>query len=269
MRASIQELAGGKILFSVKDAVGLITFNQPEKRNAMSVEMWAGLHQVLEEWEHDDSVHAVVLTGAGEKAFVSGADISEFAERRSNDEQQLKYEQAISGGRIKLATFSKPVIARIRGYCLGGGLAMAIQADLRIASEDSQFGIPAARLGLGYGFHPVRRLVSLIGPAHAAMMLYTAKRIHAAEAERIGLINRVVKLEELDVVVSEIARTIAHNAPLSIRANKLAIEQVLRDPEERDMEALRQANIACFESQDYREGRTAFLEKRPPKFRGR
>jgi enoyl-CoA hydratase len=268
MTASLQKLAGGKILCSAEHGVGLITFNQPEKRNAMSVEMWAGLQEILERWEDDESVRVVVLTGAGEKAFMSGADISEFAERRSNDEQQRQYEHSISGGRIKLATFPKPIIARIRGFCLGGGLALAIQADIRIAAEDSQFGIPAARLGLGYGFNPVRRLVSLIGPAHAAMMLYTARRIGGAEAERIGLVNHVVKNEELESAVAEIARTMAHNAPLSIRANKLTIEQVLRDPAERDMEALRQANIACFESQDYREGRTAFLEKRPPKFRG-
>lgn len=269
MSASSQKLASGKILASVEDAVGLITFNQPAKHNAMSVEMWTGLEQILGEWEKDDSVHVVVLAGAGEKAFMSGADISEFAERRSNDEQQRGYEQTTSGGRVKLASFPKPIIARIRGYCLGGGLAMAIQADIRIAAEHSQFGIPAARLGLGYGFQSVSRLVSLIGPAHAAMMLYTGTRISAAEAERIGLINRVVKNEELEKVVSDIAGAIAHNAPLSIRANKLTIEQALRDPEERDMEALKQANIACFESQDYREGRTAFLEKRPPKFRGR
>src|SRR5579863_9742397 len=195
MSDSTQKLAGGKILCSVEHGVGLITFNQPEKRNAMSVEMWAGLQQTLEAWEQDDSIRVVVLTGAGDKAFMSGADISEFAERRSNDEQQRQYEHSISGGRIKLATFPKPIIARIRGFCLGGGLALAIQADIRIAAEDSQFGIPAARLGLAYGFHPVRRLVSLIGPSHAAMMLYTAKRIRAAEAARIGLINQVVKNE--------------------------------------------------------------------------
>lgn len=268
MSAQSQKLAGGKILASVEQSVARITFNQPEKHNAMSVEMWTGLEQVLEKWENDDSVRVVVLTGAGEKAFMSGADISEFAERRSNDAQQRQYEHSISGGRLRLAAFPKPIIARICGYCLGGGLAMAIQADIRVAAEDSQFGIPAARLGLGYGFHSVRRLVSLIGPAHAAMILYTAKRINASEAERIGLINRVVRNEELEDAVSEIAHTIANNAPLSIRANKLTIEQVLLDPEERNMEALKHANIACFESQDYREGRTAFLEKRKPKFKG-
>ena len=268
MTIACQELAGGKILSSVEDAVGTITFNQPEKHNAMSVAMWAGLEQILDGWEKNSAVRVVVLTGAGDKAFMSGADISEFEERRSNDDQQREYERAIHGGRSKLVAFSKPIIARVRGYCLGGGLAMAIQADIRIAAEDSQFGIPAARLGLGYGFHSVRRLVSLVGPAHAGMMLYTGERISAAEAARIGLVNRVVKNEELDGVVAEISHTIAHNAPLSIGANKLTIEQVLRDPEERDMEALRQANIACFNSQDYREGRTAFLEKRTPMFRG-
>jgi enoyl-CoA hydratase len=268
MSGSSQKPAGGKVLCSVEHGVGVITFHQPEKHNAMSVEMWAGLEEILEGWENDDSVRVVVLTGAGEKAFMSGADISEFAERRSNVEQQREYEQAISGGRARLVTFPKPILAQIRGYCLGGGLAMALQADIRIAAEDSQFGIPAARLGLGYGFPSVHRLVSLIGPAHAGMMLYTAGRIGAFEAERIGLVNRVVKNEQLGETVAEVARAIVHNAPLSIRANKLAIEQVLQDREERNTEALKQANIACFNSQDYREGRTAFLEKRTPKFRG-
>ncbi|MBZ5610292.1 MAG: enoyl-CoA hydratase/isomerase family protein [Acidobacteriia bacterium] len=269
MAAALEKLADGKILANVEDGIGLVTFNQPEKRNAMSVDMWAGLEQVFGAWEHDDSVRVVVLAGAGDKAFVSGADISEFEKRRANVDAGREYEHATSGGRAKLAAFPKPVIARIRGYCLGGGLAIAMQADLRIATEDSQFGIPAARLGVAYGFQSVRRLIALIGPAHASMLLFSGSRIGSEEAARIGLVNQVVANEELEEVVDVLARNIAENAPLSVRASKLTIEQALRDPADRDMHALEQASIACFNSEDYREGRTAFLEKRPPKFRGR
>lgn len=269
MTAATQELAGGKILASVENGIGLITFNQPEKRNAISVHMWAGLEQVFGAWEHDGSIRVVVLTGAGDKAFVSGADISEFESRRNNVDAGREYERATSAGRAKLSAFPKPIIARIRGYCLGGGLAIAMQADLRIAAEDSEFGIPAARLGVAYGFHSVRRLIALVGPAHASMILFTGSRIGSAEAARIGLVNQVVPNEELVDVVAGLARRIAENAPLSVRAGKLTIEQALRDPAGRDLQALEKASAACFNSEDYREGRTAFLEKRPPKFQGR
>ncbi len=269
MAAATERLVDGKILASIDGSVGTITFNQPEKRNAMSVDMWSGIERVLGAWENDDAVRVVVLTGAGDKAFVSGADISEFEKRRANVDAGREYERATSGGRAKLAAFSKPVIARIRGYCLGGGLAIAMQADLRIAAEDSEFGIPAARLGVAYLFPSVRKLIALVGPAHASMILFTGARIGSAEAARIGLVNRVVPNEELDGVVTALAHSIAENAPLSVRASKLAIEQALRDPADRELHALEQASVACFNSEDYREGRTAFLEKRPPKFRGR
>jgi enoyl-CoA hydratase/carnithine racemase len=160
------------------------------------------------------------------------------------------------------------VIAQIRGFCLGGGVALAVSADLRIASEDAQFGIPAARLGASYGFERIRQLVALVGHAPARMMLYTAARLDAAEALRIGLIHRVAKNDDLASTVAELARTIAHNAPLSIRASKTILEQILRDPAQRDLAAAQHATDACFDSADYREGRTAFMEKRPPHFRG-
>ncbi len=165
--------------------------------------------------------------------------------------------------------FPKPTIARIRGFCLGGGLAIAMQADLRIAAFDSQFGIPAARLSIAYGFDGLKKLVQLVGPAHARMILYTANRIDAHEAERIGLINKAVADEDLNDAVLEIARTIADNAPLSVAASKLTINEVMKDPNERDMEAVRRAGAVAFDSDDYKEGRTAFMEKRRPKFQGR
>jgi enoyl-CoA hydratase/carnithine racemase len=260
--------AGGKILAEIDDGVGLITFNQPEKRNAMSAGMWEGMGEVLDRFEADDDIRVVVLTGSGHKAFVSGADISEFDQNRANANAQVEYDKITSAARAKLAAFGKPVIARICGFCLGGGLAIALQADLRIAADDSEFGIPAARLGLAYGFDMVQKLVSLVGPAHARSMLYTGSRIDATEAQRIGLINKVVKPEVLSEEVVDIARTIADNAPLTIRAAKLAVNAAVSSASERDMETLNAAILTCFDSQDYREGRAAFMEKRAPRFRG-
>jgi enoyl-CoA hydratase/carnithine racemase len=267
--AEPRQYAGGKMLANRRDGVGVVTFNQPEKRNAISVEMWNGLGEILDAFKEDEQLRIVVLTGAGTRAFVSGADISQFEQRRANADAQRQYDEQTSAGRHKLQHFPKPTIAMIRGYCLGGGLAIAMQADLRIASEDSQFGIPAARLGLAYGFEGLRRLVSLVGQANARMLMYTAERISAAEALRIGLINRVVPAESLEDTVFDLARTIATNAPLSIKASKLAIDQVLLDPQARDLKALTEATAACFDSDDFKEGRAAFLEKRTPAFRGR
>jgi len=267
--ASAKEWVGGKLLTEVNDGIGLVTFNQPEKHNAMSVEMWSGLGDILEAWAQDDQVRVVVMTGAGEKAFVSGADISQFEKRRADAAAQEEYAAATSGGRARLATFPKPLIARIHGFCLGGGLAIAMQADLRIASASSQFGIPAARLGIAYAFDGLRALVQLVGPAHARMILYTGTRMGADEAARIGLVNRVVPDAELSDAVLELARTIAGNAPLSIAANKLCIDQVLKDPADRDLDAVARAGRTCLDSADYREGRTAFMEKRKPRFQGR
>jgi len=261
--------ASGRILASKQDGVGIITFNQPEKRNAMSMEMWGGLAEVLGEFETDSSVCCVVMQGAGDKAFVSGADISQFAKNRSNADAQLEYDRITSIGRDKFNAFPKPVIAKIRGFCLGGGLAIAMATDLRIASTDSQFGIPAARLSVAYASDSIRKLIDLVGPAHARMILYTARRIEAKEAERIGLINQCVAIEDLDSTVMEIARTIAENAPLSIKASKLTINEMLKDESKRNMAAVKEMGEICFNSADYKEGRTAFMEKRRPVFLGR
>src|SRR6266851_2293674 len=216
LEAAPREYAGGKMLAARQDGIGVVTFNQPEKHNAVSVEMWQGLAEILDEFASDDDVRVVVLTGAGTRAFVSGADISQFERQRANADAQRGYDDQTSKGRDKLAHFSKPTIARIRGYCLGGGLAIAMQTDIRIASSDSQFGIPAAKLGIAYGFEGLRRLVQLVGPAHARMILYTGERIGADEALRIGLINRIVAAEDLEANVAAVAKTIAGNAPLSV-----------------------------------------------------
>ena len=257
------------MLAGAEDGVGLITFNQPEKRNAMSVGMWDGLAQILDIFERDDAIRVVVLTGAGDKAFVSGADISQFEQQRGDANAQAQYDRLTSAGRARLAGFSKPTIARIRGYCLGGGLGIAMQCDLRIAAIDSAFGIPAARLGIAYGVDMVSRLVSLVGPANARMLLYSGQRIDAGEAQRIGLVNRAVANEELSNVVAELARVIADNAPLSVRAMKLAVTEAVKDESQRDSVIVETAIADCFNSEDYREGRAAFMEKRAPRFLGR
>ena len=199
------EYASGRMLAAVQDGVGLLTFNQPEKRNAMSVEMWDGLAAILEGWGEDDAVRVVVMTGAGDKAFVSGADISQFGERRGSAEAQREYDAQVSAGRAQLAGFAKPLIARIQGFCLGGGLGIAMQADIRVAAEGSSFGIPAARLGIVYGFDMTRRLVSLVGHAQARLMLLGGERMDAMEALRIGLVDRVVPAAGLHAAVDALA----------------------------------------------------------------
>lgn len=263
------EFADGKILAGIKDGVGRITFNQPEKRNAMSVTMWAGMEQALDAFEKDASVRCVVLTGAGDKAFVSGADISQFDKLRSDADAQREYSRQTAGGRLRLATFPKPVIAEIRGFCMGGGLGIAMSCDIRIAAEGSQFGIPAAKLGIAYGFDMVRHLVSLVGPAHANMILMTGERFDAKEAERVGLINKVVAADALADEVATLTATLARNAPLSLYANKRTVQAVQQDRADRDVASLNAAMAACFDSADYQEGRRAFMEKRKPAFQGR
>ena len=260
------EHADGKILAEVGDGVGTITFNQPEKRNAISVEMWDGLAAVLDAWAADPAARVVVLTGAGDKAFVSGADISQFATNRSNADAQAEYNRRTGVGRKALLAFPKPVIARIQGFCLGGGLGIAMDADLRLASPGSRFGIPAAKLGIAYGYDMARQLVSLVGPANARMLLFTGERIDAAEALRIGLVHEVT--EDVHAAAAALARTIAGNAPLSVIGMKRILAEVTADPAERDRAAADQAVVTCFDSADYTEGRTAFMEKRRPVFRG-
>ena len=264
----IVELAGGKILSSVENGVGTIVFNQPEKRNAMSVDMWGGMGDALDAFLETGAVRCVVLKGAGDKAFVSGADISQFEKNRSNADAQQEYDRITSAGRVKLTNYPLPVIGQIRGFCMGGGLGIAMSTDIRIASDDSQFGIPAARLGIAYGFDMVRALVDLVGPAQAHMILMTGDRFDAREAERFGLVNKVVPVDQLDAAVAKLAATMASNAPLSLKTNKTTVKAVLRDRADRDMEAIRAAMAACFDSADYREGRRAFMEKRKPAFTG-
>src|SRR6516165_525321 len=261
--------ADGKILQDVTDGVGVVTFNNPGKRNAMSLDMWEGLGHALTDLRDDEDVRVVILVGAGDKAFVSGADISQFEKTRHNAAASEEYSRRSASQRALLADYPKPTIACIRGFCLGGGMQVAMLADIRLASDNSRFGIPAARLGIAYGYDGLRNLVSLVGPSWARLIMYTGMRIDAAEALRIGLVDRVLPDAELWDATMEIARTISGNAPLAIKAAKITIAQVLKDPAQRDMDAIKQIGIACMDSEDFREGRRAFMEKRKPKFTGR
>jgi enoyl-CoA hydratase len=261
--------ADGKILQKIADGVGVITFNNPEKRNAMSLDMWEGLGSALVELRDDPEVRVVIMVGAGDKAFVSGADISQFEKTRHNAEASEEYSKKSAAQRALLADYPKPTIACIRGFCLGGGMQVAMLADIRIASENSQFGIPAAKLGIAYGYDGLKHLVSLVGPSWARLLMYTGMRIDSAEAARIGLVDRVVPDTELWSATSEIARTISGNAPLAIKAAKITIAQILKDPDKRDMDAIKAIGTACMDSEDFREGRRAFMEKRKPQFKGR
>jgi enoyl-CoA hydratase/carnithine racemase len=261
--------ADGKILKAITEGIGVVTFNNPEKRNAMSLEMWEGLGQALTELRDDPDVRVVVLVGAGDKAFVSGADISQFEKTRHNAAASEEYSKKSEAQRALLGNYPKPTIACIRGFCLGGGMQVAMLTDIRIAAEDSQFGIPAAKLGIAYGYDGLRNLVSLVGPSWARLIMYTGMRISSAEALRIGLVDRVLANGELWNATMEIARTISGNAPLAIKAAKITIAQVLKDPAARDMAAIKQIGLECMDSEDFREGRRAFMEKRKPQFKGK
>jgi enoyl-CoA hydratase len=257
-----------KLLVDVTDGVARLTFNNPARRNALSVEMRMALPDVLKGFEADPDVRVVVITGAGDKAFVSGADISEFGAQRTEPEARAAYDAKAAEGGAAWAALTKPVIAMIRGFCIGGGLLTALQADIRIAADDARFGVPAARLGLGYGYGGVETLMTLVGPAHAADILFSARHLDAAEAERVGLVNRVVPVADLEDEVSGLARAITANAPLTIAAVKAALVEARRSPDKRDKARVAAMVDACFRSEDYREGQKAFAEKRPPIFRG-
>jgi enoyl-CoA hydratase/carnithine racemase len=231
--------------------------------------MWRAVPQALASLDADPAVHAIVVAGEGEKAFISGADISQFKEKRSSAEAVQAYNAASDRASRALNEFSKPLMAMIRGYCIGGGLGVAIACDLRIASDNSRFGVPAAKLGLGYRYSGIKRLAELVGPSFTAEIFYTGRQFDAQEALQMGLVNRVLPVGELEKYVLDYAATITNNAPLTIAAVKRSLLEMRKDPGERDLELCQKMVEECFASEDYREGRTAFMEKRKPVFRGR
>jgi enoyl-CoA hydratase len=258
-----------KILAHSADGIGWITFNQPEKRNAISREMWTAVGIAAGIYGKDDSVRVVVLAGAGGKAFASGADISEFATARASAEDEEKYHAISDQARTALLAMGKPIIAMIEGYCIGGGCATALLADLRIATPESKFGVPAAKLGVAYALEGLHRLVALVGPSVAKEIMFTGRQFTAAEALAAGLINRIVEPAALESTVTELAQVIARNAPLSIYHSRETIDMLAGDPSAWERARIEQLYDRCFDSADYREGRTAFMEKRTPVFKGR
>ena len=262
------ELKTDKMLAEVDAGIGWVTYNNPARRNAVSLEMWEAQGTILEGFQNDDDVRVVVLRGAGGKAFVSGADISEFESKRATPEQREHYENVSAAANRWLGKLDKPLIAMIQGYCIGGGLATALAADVRFATPGSQFGIPAAKLGLGYGYGGIAALARLVGPSVARDILFSARFLDAEEALRVGLVNFVVEDDALQARVREYAGLVSANAPLTVRLCKAAVNEFERDPGVRDLAKLRDMVNACFESDDYKEGRRAFMEKRRPNFRG-
>jgi len=263
------ELKTDKMLAEKADGIGWMTFNNPARRNATSLEMWQAIADILDDFAADPAVRVVVMRGAGDKAFVSGADISQFEDQRANAEAAARYNAVSERARVAMAGLEIPLIAQIRGFCLGGGVAIAMAADLRFAADDSIFGIPAARLGISYGFGYLQKLVDLVGPAYAKEILLTARRFSSEEALHIGLVNRVVPVPELEATVLDVCAMIVDNAPLSIVANKATIDEASKDESARDMAHIEELARICFDSADYAEGRRAFMEKRKPVWSGK
>lgn len=246
-----------------------IRFNNPDRHNALSVDMWEAVPVLLAQAETDERVRLVVFSGAGEKAFVSGADISQFEDMRAAREAVARYELMAEQALMGIYNFSKPTLACIRGYCIGGGVNVAMSCDIRIASSDAVFSIPAARLGLGYRYSAMKNLVDLVGPGVAKDLFFTARRISAAEAKEVGLISRVSSPEQLPALLAEYTQALAANAPLTVRAGKAIVAEILKPSPEVDFDKCRALIQGCFQSEDYAEGRKAFMEKRKPVFRGK
>ena len=258
-----------RVLVHLEGSTLHIVFNNPARHNALSVDMWGAVPALLAQTAEDERVRLVVFSGAGEKAFVSGADISQFEDQRAAKEAVRHYEALAEEALMAIYHSPKPTLACIRGWCIGGGVNVAISCDVRIAASDAVFAIPAARLGLGYRYSALKNLVDLIGVGAAKDLFYTARRIDAAEAKALGLVSRVAPVDQLADLLAEYTGSIGENAPLTIAAAKQIVGEILKPSPELDAARCRELILACFESEDYAEGRRAFMEKRKPVFKGR
>jgi enoyl-CoA hydratase/carnithine racemase len=259
----------GRLLTRKEGAIGWIVFSNVAKHNAVSHDMWNAFPEAMRAFEADPGVRAIVITGDGEKAFISGADISQFEKARASADAQAAYNAAVETAYLAPVRCAKPVVARIRGICMGGGLGLAAACDFRFAAEDAVFRMPAARLGLGYNYPGIKRFVELIGPANTADIFFSARKFNASDAQRMGFLNRMVPVADLDSELGAFLALIAENAPLTMAEVKYGIRQAVASDAERDLEGLKRMIDACFASEDYKEGRTAFMEKRTPAFKGR
>ncbi len=257
------------ILVQHDGAIATVVFNRPKLRNAISLAMWTEIARISAELAKDDSVRAIVFRGAGTDAFASGADISEFKENRKDTATALRYNAQTEAAYTGIRDCPKPTVAMIFGFCMGGAMAIAMACDLRFAAEGSKYGIPAARLGIIYGAEPVNQLVSLVGPAYAKDILYSARTLGDREALDIGFIQRLVPAADLERVAYDYLRKVADNAPLSVRGAKLTIQACCDGLNDERRKRLKNLGLEVFESADYKEGTQAFLEKRPPRFQGR
>jgi len=262
-------VATGKILARKEGRVGTLVFNNPERHNAVSLDMWEAASHVLDDFARDADVRVLVVTGAGGKAFVSGADISKFEDERASQAAVERYNSISQGFYTGLYNFPKPSIARIQGYCIGGGLNLAISCDLRFCTEGSRFGLPAAKLGLGYGYAGLKRFFDTIGPANTKDIFFSARQFGAAEALAMGVVNKVLPDSEFATFVAAYANTVAENAPLTVNAIKQIALEALKPESERNLALAADLVARCFASRDYIEGRNAFMQKRKPEFTGK
>ena len=267
--SQLNEYADGNILAGVVDATGHIVINNPERHNAVSMAMYEAAAEQVSAMASDDDVRLLMIRGAGGKAFASGADISKFEKERNSEAQVAAYQAATAKFYSGVFNFPKPTIAYIQGYCIGGGMALAVACDLRICEDKSRFAVPAAKLGLGYGFEGVSRLNALVGPAMVKEIFFTARQFSAQEAYDMGLVNRVLPAHMLASYAADYSRRIAENAPMTMGSIKAITQDLQKPSAERDLDKLAEMVKACFDSEDYIEGRRAFMKKRKPQFKGR